>query len=60
MISPWIIEQIKKKEKKQEERPRLRIPLEKRPCQRKEKELESNRGITVINIMGDDDEEEED
>lgn len=60
MISPWIIEEIRKKEKQVEEeekRPVLRLPLEEIPCQKKEKELESNRGVVVIDIGGPHEEE---
>lgn len=60
MLDAWIIEKIKEREKVEEERPVLRLPVhENVPCQEDEKVVESEeeRGVFIIHI-GDSDEKD--
>ncbi len=60
MLPPFIIEQIRQREERErqqreESRPRLELPLERYPAQRRQKPAEDdddpNRGVIILDII---------
>ena len=58
MLPPFIIEQIRKREEEEEaryEQPRLEIPVApSRPPRKETPDEEANRGVIVVDLLGDD------
>jgi hypothetical protein len=58
MLPPFIIEQIRRREKQQRDRqensrPRVELPIEQRPAQRREdNDDDADRGVVVLDLMG--------
>ena len=54
MLPPFIIEQIRKREKEerehQAEQPRLEIPIERRPRRSEHPDEETDRGVVIVDL----------
>ena len=62
-MEPWIIEQIRQEEEQREQReqPSIQLPMpgEEIPRQKEKNSVESNRGVFIIKLWEDDDEQDE-
>ncbi len=57
MLPPFIIEQIRRREetRKEQQQPQLEIPLPPKRSKPLAPEFDADRGVLIIDLMGDDD-----